>query len=130
MLPRKSEVFEWCREGNLELLQGALSRQEISPFVIDEYGRGLLHHTAAWAYFTLMPLLVQLGVDPDHEDIWGRKALHLFNATGRPTPDHVEACTFIAEAQEEVGLQDLNSYSFRKEHLRASRHARVINYVP
>ncbi|KAF7506410.1 hypothetical protein GJ744_011764 [Endocarpon pusillum] len=68
-------IYTSCREGDIKGLQVALSNGEISPFVLDEYGETLLHHAARCLRPELCAWLLQLGVDPDRADNWGRKAL-------------------------------------------------------
>ena len=74
VLPRRSNVFRWCSLGDVDSLKEALTRREVSPFVMDEDGQTLLHHAAD--HLDLCRLLIQLGIDADHIDIFGMKAMH------------------------------------------------------
>ena len=81
VLSRTSDVFQWCWGGDVDSLKNALMRREVSPFVTDEQGQTLLHHAAYFSSITsghldLCRLLIWLGVDPDHTDTCGRKAMH------------------------------------------------------
>ena len=74
VLPATSDVFLWCRRGDVDSLIDALTRREVSPLVRDEGGQTLLHHAAS--HLDLCRLLIRLGVDPDHIDTYGWKAMH------------------------------------------------------
>ena len=74
VLPETSDVFQWCELGDVDSLKDALTRREVSPFVTDERGQTLLHH--ATLHLDLCRLLIRLGVDADHIDTWGTKAMH------------------------------------------------------
>ena len=74
VLPVTSDVFFWCWLGDVDSLKDALTRREVSPFVTDEWGQTLLHHAAR--HLDLCRLLIRLGVDADHIDALGMKAMH------------------------------------------------------
>ena len=74
VLPETSDVFRWCRLGDVDSVKDALTRREVSPFVTDEWGQTLLYHAAR--HLDLCRLLIRLGVDPDHTDRYGWKAMH------------------------------------------------------
>jgi hypothetical protein len=46
VLKRDAPIFLMCRAGNLEGVQDALSGGDMSPFVLDQSGGGLLHVSA------------------------------------------------------------------------------------
>ena len=109
--PAGAEVFRWCKKGEIELLQGALSRQEVSPFVVDPDGGSLLYYSFRGAQFDIIRLLLQLRVDANHEDRHGLKPSYFFNRYRIAGPDE-KSSTFksLVEAQEEVSLTDLSNY--------------------
>ena len=75
VLPRTSDVFRWCILGDVDSLKDALTRRVVSPFVTDENGQTLLHYAAC--HLDLCRLLIRLGIDADHINKWGLKAMHM-----------------------------------------------------
>lgn len=86
VLDRRAPVFEMCMCGDLEGLQVMFSSGSVSPFVIDEFGRSLLHVStycmyldvakcdqlaAYWLQADMFHMLLRLGVDVDLTSIWG-----------------------------------------------------------
>ena len=74
-IPSNSIAFRWVGARDLQSFQNALSRREISPYVEDQSGDTLLHAACLHHSFGFRLLLVQLGVDADHVNKYGRKAL-------------------------------------------------------
>ena len=79
VLPSTSDVFLWCRRGDVDSLKDAFTRREVSPLVRDEWGQTLLHHAAR--HLDLCRLLIRLGIDADHIDTMGWKAMHNLSLT-------------------------------------------------
>lgn len=116
LIERETEVFHWCRCGNIELLQAAFSHQELSPFTVDEDGESLLHHASWGANVEMIRLLLQLGVNGNHEDVWGKKAVHRFDAHGRLTSEHsMESARLLIEPLNEISLKDVFSVTHISE---------------
>lgn len=81
-------IFDKCRDGDLEGIQNEFANGTISPFVVDQFGRTLLHvmfpvisHVFMLIYIQgaasgtqpeICSLLLRLGLDPDQEDNWGQ----------------------------------------------------------
>lgn len=87
VLSAYSPFFKMCREGNIEDFKNALSRREVSPYAISEYGWSLLH-VASWGVQPdICLLLVQLGVDTNQMDQDGDNAFHAFHAGLRGSVD-------------------------------------------
>ena len=99
VLPITSDVFRWCRLGDVDSLKDALTRREVSPLVTDEWGQTLLYYAAH--HLDLCRLLIRLGVDPDHIDTYGGKAIHYF---GNNDP-HLDTLRLLTT--EEFTLDDL-----------------------
>ena len=73
----QDDVFrDWCRPSNIEAFKQALSRRELSPYSRDKLGQTFLHEAVFFQNTELCSLLIQLGVDADHRDDDGEKALH------------------------------------------------------
>lgn len=91
ILESGAPIFRLCEQGDIDGLQVALSSSTVSPFVLDERGWTLLHVSslarsvecinfsltevqhAAWGQCAdVCALLLQLGVNPDHEDQTGQ----------------------------------------------------------
>ena len=100
VLPGTSDVFKWCEFGDFDSLKDALTRREISPFVTDERGQTLLHH--ATLHLDLCRLLIRLGIDPDHTDTYGWKAMH------SPMVDKSQLDILRLLTTEEFTLRDLS----------------------
>ena len=105
VLPSTSDVFHWCRCGDVDSLKDALTRREVSPFVTNEWGRTLLHY--AIRHLDLCRLLIQLGVDADHTDTFGCKAMHWLTMEHKFQLDTLRLLT-----TEEFTLDDLSTSIF------------------
>ena len=67
--------YKWCFPENTEAFKQALSRRELSPYSRDEFGQTFLHRAIRSNNPELCSLLIQIGVDINHRDNDGRKAL-------------------------------------------------------
>ncbi len=104
VLPRTSNVFYWCMRGDVDSLKDAFTRREVSPLVRDERGQTLLHY--ATPHLDLCRLLIRLGIDPDHIDTWGMKAMH------RLDKYESQLDTLRLLTTEEFTLDDLSEFLF------------------
>ena len=95
------EVSNLCKRGHIDLFYQALSRGELPLFARDEWGRTLLHTGSQCGNAEVCQLLIRLGVDPDHTDISGRKAMHLVNDRD------VNTMRIVAAAQDDLTPEDL-----------------------
>ena len=84
ILPKSSALFDLCYIGDLEGFRLALTRNEVPISAQDEYGWTLLHYACCGGgtNVELCSLLVHLGVDSNHVDIHGRKALEMVAGGG------------------------------------------------
>ncbi len=79
ILPSDSAVFELCSQGDLEGFKIALTRNEVPISAQSWDGWTLLHSACQSGNIELCSLLIHLGADPGHADIFGRKALDIFS---------------------------------------------------
>lgn len=79
ILQEDLEIFRICYRGDLEGFRQALTRQEVPIHAQISNGWTLLHMACLGGNLELCSLLMELGVDAGHEDIFGRKALHIFS---------------------------------------------------
>ena len=114
VLPFNAEVFEMCMYGDLEGLQRTLSNREVSPFVRDYGGSTLIHVAAMNAHTEICQLLIQLGVDPDHMDDYGAKALHRITQPFEDKPDlisaFVDTVRVLTAAQDHFTTEDISEF--------------------
>ena len=108
IFPLESKAFDLCTQGDIEAFKQALSRREISPLAIDQFGKTLLHYASEHSSAELCLLLIQLGVDPNHIDDYGGKALHQANFGFGSQLDTIR---ILATAQDDLTSEDL-SYVF------------------
>lgn len=95
-----------------------------------------MHRASYGANTELMRLLVQLGLDENHENSWGWKAVRGFDIWGRLTSEQtVEPLRHLIEALDEISLQDVSFYVshlfFSENHTPAecSCHHSLPNYA-
>lgn len=61
--PCKSQIFEFCSDGNIEMVKMWFKASFASPFVVNQHGENLLHIAARYAHVELCNLLLDVGVD-------------------------------------------------------------------
>ena len=109
VLPSEAEVFKWARWGHIQDFKEALSQREISPFVRDEWGRTLLHFSVNSRNTDFCLLLIQLGVDVDHRDFHGDKALHTLYLRGeRAKSSGGDIARALASAQDDITAEEVS----------------------
>ena len=96
--------YEWCRPENIDAFKGALSRREVSPYSRNRWGESLLHMAVWHDNAELCSLLIQLGVDVDHIDDSGGKALHLISDGNC----QVSTARIILSMTYDITLEDLD----------------------
>ncbi|KAL6715960.1 hypothetical protein ACLMJK_006922 [Lecanora helva] len=116
ILPKNSEIFQMCRLGDLEGFRGALSRQEVPLHAQNERGSTLLHMACEGGSLELCSLIIELGIDASHENIWGEKALHVFSIFSSNLDHGAEAMVrLMIQDQEHLDEHDIlrfcNSYN-------------------
>ena len=104
VLPHDAAEFQLCRPQHMEAFKQALSRREISPFALSNSGETLLHIASGFNHAELCSLLIRIGVDPDHTDVIGNKALH---SVKHFPGSVVDTMRVLATAQDELTLHDL-----------------------
>ena len=112
VMDSESAVFDMCRWGHIEEFQRLLIEENISPFLQDEEGNTMLHHAIENHNIELCPLILGLGVDPDHTNVMGQKALASglsYDITSYSSMG--DLLTILASAQDEVSLYDLDRFS-------------------
>ncbi|KAI9794722.1 MAG: hypothetical protein M1833_007379 [Piccolia ochrophora] len=77
ILDRYSPVFYMCQNGDLRGLQHAFDSHQVSPYSIRPDGKTLLHCAAKFAQLETCRLLLKIGVDAAHTDVFGRTAGHI-----------------------------------------------------
>lgn len=88
-------IFKMCCVGDLEGIQNEFANGTISPFVVDELGKTLLHNAVFSVQEEVCSLLLRLGVDPDRADNHGLKP---FSSLGFFLPRHRQKTISIARA--------------------------------
>ena len=112
--PSDSDIFIACRWGTLEEVRTILIDDKISPIIQDEDGNTMLHHASRSHDPELCALILGLGVDPDHCNAQGDKALaavdRLYGII--QSLGNVESTLrILASAQDEVSTYDLTQFS-------------------
>lgn len=69
-------MFDWCKEGNVEKLQGILSSSSASLNDLDESGLALIHWACDRGCIEVIDLLARLQADMNLPDIDGQTPLH------------------------------------------------------
>uniref|UniRef100_A0A8C6WKX1 Acyl-CoA-binding domain-containing protein 6 n=1 Tax=Neogobius melanostomus TaxID=47308 RepID=A0A8C6WKX1_9GOBI len=73
-------IFDYCRENNIDLINKALSSQKVDANTKDEEGRALLHWACDRGHKDLVSLLLQHKADINSQDNEGQTALHYASA--------------------------------------------------
>lgn len=73
-------IFDYCRENNIDLINEALSSQRVDVNTKDEEGRVLLHWACDRGHKELVSLLLQHKADINCQDNEGQTALHYASA--------------------------------------------------
>ena len=109
ILPVDSTIFALCRNGDLKRFKTALTRNEVPISGQTWSGRTLLHFACQSTNVELISLLIRLGVDPDHVDRFGRKAIEIFSNCVRKSSDCVETTIrLLATSQRDLTDNDID----------------------
>ncbi|XP_013856222.1 acyl-CoA-binding domain-containing protein 6 [Austrofundulus limnaeus] len=73
-------IFDYCRENNIENVRKAISSQKVDVNTKDEEGRALLHWACDRGHKELVSLLLQHKADINCQDNEGQTALHYASA--------------------------------------------------
>lgn len=73
-------IFDYCRENNIDLINSALSSQKVDVNTKDEEGRALLHWACDRGHKELVSILLQHKADINSQDNEGQTALHYASA--------------------------------------------------
>lgn len=73
-------IFDYCRENNIDLINKALSSQKVDVNTKDEEGRALLHWACDRGHKELVSILLQHKADINSQDNEGQTALHYASA--------------------------------------------------
>uniref|UniRef100_A0A1A8G6G3 Acyl-CoA-binding domain-containing protein 6 n=1 Tax=Nothobranchius korthausae TaxID=1143690 RepID=A0A1A8G6G3_9TELE len=73
-------IFDYCRENNIDHIQKAISSQKLDVNTRDEEGRTLLHWACDRGHKELVSLLLQHKADINSQDNEGQTALHYASA--------------------------------------------------
>lgn len=73
-------IFDYCRENNVEHIRNAISSQKLDVNTKDEEGRALLHWACDRGHKELVSLLLQHKADINSQDNEGQTALHYASA--------------------------------------------------
>lgn len=76
-------IFDYCRENNIEHIRNAISSQKLDVNTKDEEGRALLHWACDRGHKELVSLLLQHKADINSQDNEGQTALHYASAPDR-----------------------------------------------
>ena len=111
ILPNDFGIFKICRDGDLEGFRQALTRQEVPLDAQMWNGYTLLHLASSSGNSELCSLLIELGVDTSHEDIFGRKAFVIFSDSSHRFKYDVEAMVrLLILSQEHVEEHDISNF--------------------
>ena len=94
-----NELYNGCGAWDMDTWRKIFGLQIISPFARDIDGHTILHAASSASNDELCQLLIQLGVDPDHTNTSGAKALW--------QSWDLETMRVIATAQDDFNLEDL-----------------------
>ena len=111
ILPNDFEIFKICENGDLEGFRQALIQQEVPLHAQKRNGSTLLHMACQGGSLELCSLIIELGVDASHEDIFGQKALIYFSNNSYQFDDCVEAMVRLMLRQEHVEEHDILCFS-------------------
>ncbi|KAM6921350.1 acyl-CoA-binding domain-containing protein 6 [Xenentodon cancila] len=73
-------IFDYCRENNIDHISNAISSQEVDVNTKDEEGRALLHWACDRGHKELVSVLLQHNADINSQDNEGQTALHYASA--------------------------------------------------
>uniref|UniRef100_A0A672P933 Acyl-CoA-binding domain-containing protein 6-like n=1 Tax=Sinocyclocheilus grahami TaxID=75366 RepID=A0A672P933_SINGR len=73
-------IFDYCRENNIEYVSEAISSKKMEVNTRDEEGRALLHWACDRGHKDLVSLLLQNNADINSQDDEGQTALHYASA--------------------------------------------------
>ncbi|KAM4738747.1 acyl-CoA-binding domain-containing protein 6 [Anableps anableps] len=73
-------IFDYCRENNIEHIRNAISSQKLDVNTKDEEGRALLHWACDRGHKELVSVLLQHKADINSQDNEGQTALHYASA--------------------------------------------------
>ncbi|XP_054644646.1 acyl-CoA-binding domain-containing protein 6 [Dunckerocampus dactyliophorus] len=73
-------IFDYCRENNIEHITNAISSQKVDVNTKDEEGRALLHWACDRGHKELVSVLLQHKADINSQDNEGQTALHYASA--------------------------------------------------
>ncbi|XP_012733310.1 acyl-CoA-binding domain-containing protein 6 [Fundulus heteroclitus] len=73
-------IFDYCRENNIEHIRNAISSQKVDVNTKDEEGRALLHWACDRGHKELVSVLLQHKADINSQDNEGQTALHYASA--------------------------------------------------
>lgn len=73
-------IFDYCRENNIEHISNAISSKKVEVNAKDEEGRALLHWACDRGHKELASLLLQNNADINSQDDEGQTALHYASA--------------------------------------------------
>ncbi|XP_043985297.1 acyl-CoA-binding domain-containing protein 6 isoform X1 [Gambusia affinis] len=73
-------IFDYCRENNIEHIRNAISTQKLDVNTKDEEGRALLHWACDRGHKELVSVLLQHKADINSQDNEGQTALHYASA--------------------------------------------------
>lgn len=102
-------IFNMCSYGDLEGIQNEFANGTISPFVVNDYGKTLLHLAVIYAHPEMCSLLLRLGVDPDRADNLGLKPFsYLLRPVFRKSQYAIGIVRALPHVQEEFSSADLS----------------------
>ena len=96
------------RDWDTETWKKAFSHREISPYLRSECGMSMLHAASEYNKADLCLLLIQMGVDPDHTDNKGCKALYYNRNREEFGESPVDTARVLATAQDHLAIEDIS----------------------
>uniref|UniRef100_A0A8C5FNA8 Acyl-CoA-binding domain-containing protein 6 n=1 Tax=Gadus morhua TaxID=8049 RepID=A0A8C5FNA8_GADMO len=95
-------IFDYCRENNMEHIGAAISSQKVDVNAKDEEGRALLHWASDRGHKELVSLLLQHKADINSQDDEGQTALHYASAC-----EFQEIAELLLKAGADPSIRDL-----------------------
>lgn len=112
VLPHEAEIFNWFHSNKFDRIIDALNRREISPFVRDPRGWTLLHYACFTSSVEICSMLIQVGVDVDHQDYGVCKAMSFIevNSRGKNKASLEDLTRAVLSAQDDITLADISTF--------------------
>lgn len=95
-------IFDYCRENNIDHISKAINSQKVDVNAKDEEGRALLHWACDRGHKELVSLLLQNKADINSQDDEGQTALHYASAC-----EFADIVELLLKAEADPSIKDL-----------------------